>query len=149
MLAIISNLHIQYLMTDMSSIDALSQAVESSNIHEGENGYTGNCANIAVAIKEIALEEYEDDLFRFAVIDRPSRLDIGVGGPDHVAVEYNSKYLDSKGIHSREEIIDLIQGDQKGNRPMLQIESASFIKDIPYYNEDTKERIKLKIKDNL
>lgn len=136
-------------MTNMSSVEDLNRAVKSSDIHEEENGYTGNCANIAVAIREIALEEYNDDIFRFAVIDRPSRLDIGVGGPDHVAVEYKSKYLDSKGIHSREEIIDLIQGDQKENRPMLQIESGSFVRDIPYYSEGTKERIKSKIKNNL
>lgn len=134
----------------MTPSDDITEAVVNSGIHEEDNGYTGNCANVAVAIREIALEEYGDDIFRFAVIDRPNRLDIGVGGPDHVALEYEGRYLDSKGMHSRQEIIDLIRGEDKDkNMPMIQIESRSFVEGLPYYDLDVKDRIKSKIKKNL
>lgn len=131
-------------------MDLIKKVIKDSNLHEKYNGYTGNCANIAVAIKEVALEEFKNDKFRFAVVDRPSKLNMGgIRGPDHIALEYNGKYLDSKGVHSREELIKIIQGESQNNKPVVNIESRLFVENLPYYSEKTKDEIKLHLKNNL
>lgn len=129
---------------NMSCLEELNRVLQDSNIHEQFDGYTGNCANIAVAVSDIALEEYSNDYFRFAILDRPSKL-FDRNCPDHVALEYNGRYLDSKGIHSRSELINNIQGDTEHNKPVLQIEDRSFVTSIDYYNSDTMKDIKSEI----
>lgn len=130
----------------MSSIVSdLSRAMDENDIHKKHNGYTGNCANVAVALYEIALEDYGDDFFRFVVVDRPSHFG---SGPDHIALEYSGKYLDSKGIHSERELLDIIGED--GNEAMLQVESKSYVvNNVHYYKESRKDEVKSMIRSSL
>lgn len=128
-----------------STVSLLSDAMDKSNIHTEYNGYTGNCANVAVALYEIAIEDYGDNYFRFVVVDRPSHFG---SGPDHIALEHNGKYLDSKGVHSRSELLDIIGEDN--NEAMLQIESKSYVVgNIHYYDESRKDEIKSVIRQHL
>lgn len=121
-----------------STPDILEDAISSLNLHDDYNGYTGNCANIAVALREIALEEYQDDYFRYVIVDRPSHFHDA--GPDHIAIEYNGTYLDSKGKHSRQQLLNEIT--EENNKACIEFESKSYITSINYYNQDEKNQIK-------
>lgn len=129
----------------MSVIQDLSSLVEETGIHSRYDGYTGNCANIAVALYEIALEEFDDDRFRFVMVDRPSHFG---SGPDHIALEYNGQYLDSKGIHTRQELLDNIT-NSKQNEAALLIESKSYVVSVHYYDETIKDEIKSVIRNQI
>lgn len=128
-----------------STVSTFLEAIDELNLHTEYNGYTGNCANIAVALHEIALEEFGEDRFRVVMVDRPSHFG---SGPDHIALEFDGKYLDSKGIHSRSELLDLI--GEEGNEAVIQVESRSYVvNNIPYYDASMKEDIKSDILEYL
>jgi hypothetical protein len=133
-------------MTTEPILQELDEAMTEARIHFDESGYRGNCANVAVALYDIALEDFDDDRFRFVVIDRPFHWG---HGPDHVAVEYNGKYLDSKGIHSRSELLDIV-GNKEGNEAVMRVEDRKYIvTHNAHFEQQESERLKEKIRNNI
>lgn len=133
----------------MDYLGTFSSAIDSANVHTKENGFTLNCGNLAVAIYEIAVEEFGFDGFRFAVVDRPSHLG---SGADHIALKFDGKYLDSKGIHTHTELLRLVDDGNTGgmSEAVLQIESYDYVTDVfPQYDESTKNRLKKLLKEEL
>lgn len=129
-------------------LDELSSAMDAANIHTDHDGYIGNCGNVAIALYEIALEDYNTDAFRFAVFDRPSHFGSEI---DHIAIKYDGKYLDSDGIHSYSELIDSVSNEEgEMGQAQVQVESKSFVTDVfQHYDEERKDELKSLIRNNL
>lgn len=132
----------------MNIIQILSNAVKQAHITTTMSGFTGNCGNVALALHEIAIEEYDFDGFKFAVIDRPSTFG---SYSDHIALEYNGNYLDSQGVHTHEEILRLVDGGNTGglSEAFIEIEPKAVALELVYTDESTKNNIKEQIHQHL